>query len=274
MTDQAPTNPGQAPAEPPAAPPALPSWTEGFDEVSLGYVKNKGWQSPADVLTAYRGAEKFISAPVDRRLVLPSDSQDTAAWNEVYAKLGRPSEANGYELKIPDELGDKAFAEKAASWFHSRGLSKAQGQGIVEDWNAHVSELMAADKANKEAAFLEQDKALRTEWGGAFDARMEVARNAARSLGVSEDQINGLAHLIGHKAAVELFHKFGEKMGEGEFVTGQPSKMTGVMTPGEAKAKLEELKSNKDWSDRYFRGEVSARQEMQKLMAAAYPEVK
>ena len=43
------------------------------------------------MLNAYRGAEKFISAPVDQRLVIPGEKAEKAEWDNFYAKLGRPA---------------------------------------------------------------------------------------------------------------------------------------------------------------------------------------
>ena len=75
MSDpNAPGTPGQGPdpsiqTPPTGAPPAPAAshWLgEQADELTRGYVANKGWSNPMDILAAYRGAEKFISAPVER----------------------------------------------------------------------------------------------------------------------------------------------------------------------------------------------------------------
>lgn len=290
MSDQAPVANGQGAPEggaassaallntpavaPAAAPTAAPiPWLEGADELTLGYVQNKGWKEPTDILNAYRNAEKFISAPVDKRLVIPNADQDATAWNAFYDRLGRPSEPAGYKFEMP-EGADPEFAKNAQAKMHELGLSKKQGEELAAWWNAQASGVANAGKEQMAQAFQADDIALKAEWGAAFQQNLTAAQAAARGLGLDEGTIDKLQQALGHKATMNLLYQIGSKVGEADFVAGVggPEKFGTAMTPAAAMARIAELKADKNFVARYVSKDVDAVSEMKRLHAFAYPE--
>jgi hypothetical protein len=269
------TPPASLATPPPATPPAAPAipWLDGADEVTVGYVQNKGWSEPKQVLDGYRNLEKLLGADrAGNTVVLPKPDAPQAEVDAFYTKLGRPADATGYKLEIPPVGGDPDFAKTAAGWFHELGLSQKQGEGVAAKWNEFAKAQMEASERQQQTAFEADDKAVRDEWGQAFNQNLVMAQAAARGLGIDEATLDKLQDSLGHKAVMNLFYKIGSKIGEPGFVTGSGDQKFGsVLTPGQAKAKIQELQADKAFGAKYVSGDAEARAEMKRLHEFAYP---
>ena len=53
--------------------PASTDWTSGLTDEMRGYVQNKGFKAPQDVVESYRNFEKLHGVPQDRILKLPEN---------------------------------------------------------------------------------------------------------------------------------------------------------------------------------------------------------
>ena len=259
----------------PAAPAATETidWLKGAPETDVGYVKNKGWQSPADVLNAYRGAEKFISAPVDQRLVIPGEKAEKAEWDNFYAKLGRPAAPTDYKLPVPE--GDKGeFAKTAASWFHELGLSSKQAEGVASKWNEHLANAAATEASARQTSFTGDEAKLKTEWGAAYDKNVMIAKEVVGKVGLDAKTIDALQGAIGHHGVMNLLVKLGSGLGEDTFVTGRDngSSFGNAMTPAQAKAEIAALQNDRTFTQAYLKGGKAEMEKMKTLMGYAYPE--
>lgn len=261
-----------------AAPTDLPAtptfdWAKGADELTTGYIQNKGWDNPMKVVDSYRNLEKLLGADkADNAVVIPKHDADPKEWAAVYDKLGRPSAPDGYKVELP-EGGDKAFHEASMSKFHELGLTKAQGEQLANWYNSTVVESVQAAEADRAARFQQEDTAIRQEWGAAFTQNLAQAQAAARGLGLDGATIDKLSDALGHKATMQMLQNIGSRMGEDTFVTGNGDTNFGsVMTPAQAKASIQSLMSDKDFTARYLKGDAGAKAEMQRLHQFAYPE--
>lgn len=252
-----------------------PTWLPSADEVTAGYVANKGWTEPGQVLDGYRNLEKLLGADrAGRTVVLPKDDAGVDELNAFYGKLGRPASADDYKLSVP-EGGNPDFAKAAAAEMHRLGLTTKQAQALVEWNNGQFKANAEAERAAAQARFADDDRALKAEWGNAYTQSLNQAQAAARGLGMTNEMIDQLAQGLGHKATMQLFQKIGAKMGEDSFVTGDKlEKFGNALTPGQAKAEIESLKSDKEFQQKYFAGNSEAKARMARLMAFAYPEDK
>jgi hypothetical protein len=248
-------------------------WLKGATELDVGYVKNKGWASPADVLAAYRGAEKFISAPVDQRLVIPGEKAEKAEWDAFYGKLGRPADAKDYKIPVPE--GDKGeFAKTAAGWFHELGLSQKQAEGVAAKWNEHVGNLAATEATNRATTFSADEAKLKVEWGAAYDKNVMIAKEVVGKLGLDAGAIDKLQGALGHHGVMSLLTKIGSGLGEDSFTTGRDngSAFGNAMTPAQAKAEIAALQNDKAFVSKYMAGDKDAKGKMTSLFNMAYPE--
>ena len=126
--------PAETSSEAPVATAAgVSEWTADLPEDARGFVKNKGWAKPADLLDSYRHLERLVGA---ERLALPRDENDRANWERVWNRLGRPEKPEGYKLPLPEKGGDKALAKAFAARAHDLGLTAKQARGLTDWWNA------------------------------------------------------------------------------------------------------------------------------------------
>lgn len=269
--------PAAAPAAPagtppPAAAPVLP-WYPNADEVTVGYLQNKGWKEPSDILNAYRGAEKFISAPIEQRLVIPGPDAKPEDMAKFYDRLGRPSDPSGYKIEVP-EGAPKEFAQSAAKVMHEAGIPKEQGEKLAAWWNGQAQAAQAAEQTRAQQDVEQGNRNLASKWGAAYTQELAKAQNAARALGVTTEQIDNLQRAMGHQATMEFFNAIGNKVGEADFVTGKSEQGFGAMTPVQAKAKITELRADKEFIKRYVAKDANAVAEMARLHAFAFPEEK
>lgn len=262
------TPPPAAQAAPPpaAAPPAAPAatdWTSGLNDTQKGFVQNKGFKNPVDVLEGYQNIEKLIGQK--ERLVLLPENMDisTPEGRAVFERLGAPKEAKGYEFKTP-EGGDPKFTEWAADTFHKAGLPKAQADKVLSELTARATAIQTEQSANMKAAQQAAEVALKQEWGMAFEKNKNIVDQAARVAGIGEQETAALVMAIGPKKAADLFLKIGNSVGEAAFIGGQPPS-DGNLAPQQADSKLKELQSDQGWVKRYLAGDVQAKKDMERL---------
>lgn len=276
MTDLAPGTPGQGAADTGATSTPAPAiaWLGEADETTVGYVQNKGWQEPKQVLESYRNLEKLMGADrAGNTVILPKPDAPPEEFGKFYDRLGRPSDPQGYKIEVPKEGGDPEFAKAAAAKMHELGLSQKAGEELARWWNEQAGGTLASQKQQMEQAFQADDQALKAQWGAAFTQELNKAQQAARALGVDESMIDNFQKVMGHKATMEFFNKIGNKIGESDFVNGQETRnFNAAMTPGQAMARIAELKADKNFVARYVNKDAEAVAEMKRLHGFAYPE--
>lgn len=181
-------------ASPPAAEPqnTAPSWRDSIQDDGLkAFLDGKGFENPGDALKALQDLE---------------------------GKTVIPESAEAYQLPVP-EGQDGTFATEAAKWMHEAGVPVAQAQALAEKWNAYQAEqAQAADLARQQQG--EADvAALRKEWGGQYDANLELGRRAVRAfVGQGEDAgptLEKIESALGAAETFRLFHRIGKHLGEG-----------------------------------------------------------
>lgn len=261
-----------APEQQQQAPDASKSWYSGFDDITRGYVEQKGFKDPAAVVNSYQNLEKLMGHErAGRTMVLPKDDQDTETLGKIYDRLGRPAAPEDYKLPVPE--GDAGeFAKTASKWFHEAGLSNKQAEMLAAKFNEHGGGLQAAQEAELERQRDSDFAKLEQEWGPQFEVRAEVARRAMREAGLTPEEGAQLERTLGvHKAAkaFEFFGKlFNEHSGKG-FENSGGGRFS--QTPEEAKSRIDSLTKDKAWQARYFGGDADARAEFDRLQKTAYP---
>lgn len=280
---------GAAPAAAPAAPaatstqvatpPAQPTaaavpWLDGADEIKVGYVQNKAWKSPVEMLDSYQNLEKLLGADrAGNTVILPKADAAPEEWAKFHERLGRPADASGYKIEVPEVIGDPEFAKTAAGKFHELGLTQKQGESLAKWWNETITGQVAQQQASQATSFQAQDAELKTEWGAAFTQNLAQAQAGVREMGVSKEQIDALSNVWGHKATMQFFQKLGAKAAEPGFVSGDKTQgFSDVMTPGQAKAQIKANMADKEFMKQYLSKNAERVAEMERLHKWAYPE--
>jgi hypothetical protein len=250
-------------------------WYDSFDPDTKEYVTAKGFQDPKSVVESYRNLEKLRGVPESRLLKLPEQSSADydKSMGEVFEKLGKPATPEGYGLN-PKDPNNSGFTNWAKDTFHKLNLTATQGQELVKQFNAYNEHLETEAKAAHTTQVQAQVGVLRKEWGAAFDQNVARAQAAYRQFGIPDKAIDSLEREIGFDGVMRMFHKLGTQVGEHEFITGNTTSSLGdgiSLTPEQANARINALKRDADWSARYLKGDVKARQEMERLMKFANP---
>lgn len=277
MTDQIPGGAPPAPngqdqtPQPPA--PTGVAWLPGADDLTVGYVQNKGWDNPAKAVESYRNLEKLFGADkAGNTVVLPKPDAQPAELDAFYARLGRPAAPDGYKIPVPEGM-DPAFAKTAAQWFFENGVPAKAAEGIATKWNEFAKQQAELADQARVAKFESDDAALHKKWGAAFDQNLGQVKAFYQAAGLNETVVDALQDAMGHLGAMEFLHGLAQKIGEPDFISGQtPGSFNGAMTPEQAKAQLETLRADREWTKKYLNGDAGAKAEMARLMRFAYPE--
>ncbi len=244
---------------------AAPAWY-GDNADLKGFVENKGWQSPADALTAYRNLETFVGADkAGRGVVWPKDDADTEGWKAIHARLGVPEKPDGYKIPVP-EGGNAEFATAVAPVMHQLGLSAKQAEGLAAFVNQYEAQAMAKYEAEHKAKVDAELAEFKGKMGAAYDKTVELAKRAAGTFGVTDEAFAALESTLGLKGTVELFSAIGAKLGEDKFVSdGSPA--GGDLSPEAAQQRFSELSKDKNWMAKILSGDRVALEEKDRLNA-------
>ena len=170
------------------------------------------------------GVEKLARGFVDTkrmvgdRIPIPQEG-DTAKWNEVYTRLGRPETAEGYrfvEVQMPDGFALKqGLVDEYKGFAHSIGLTNKQAsdqhkwyiEHLVRDHNQLLADYDSQVKAASEA--------LRGSWGTDYDRRLDLAMRTFDTYATPEIKARVESSGAGNDPAfIELFWRIGKEMSE------------------------------------------------------------
>ncbi len=259
-----------------AAAGAAKPWFDGFDAEAIGHLQNQGWdkktapEAAREAVKAWKAAEKLVGAPANQIVRLPKDAADEAGINALWAKLGRPADAKGYEftdIKFSDgtalEEGFTNVIREAAFKLH---VPKEMASGLTREFAKYLDSAETAEKADKAAKLLEEKAALKKNWGPNEAANLFVAQRAAAALGIAPETVSALEGVLGYDKIMEMFRAIGSKIGEDKFIVGtQTGGAGGVMTREQAVARKAELMVDKAWTKSYLDGDAVKKREMTAL---------
>lgn len=269
----------EAPADgggtPPAAAPPAP-WHAGNAELT-GYLQNRGWhEKPANevaalAITAHREAEKFIGAPADKMIRLPTNMADTAAMADVFKRLGMPAEPKDYDFANVKLAGDKSLDAKLDGALrtaaHAAQMPKDAATRFVAGLAKHLDAVESEALAERTAKLADEREVLRKSWGNHETANKLIAQNAAQTLGIKPEVVAALENAAGYAAVMQMFHLLGTKIGEDKYLGGgNPSGGPAITSREQAQSRLGELKSDTEWTKRYLNGDTVAAHEMSDLV--------
>lgn len=264
---------------PPAGgtPPPAGPWYQGkvTDSEVIGHWQNLGWhdKSPEDVAVlatkAHREAQKYIGVPANQIVRLPTQEGDTAAWNQVWQRLGKPSDAKDYDFSGVKHVDDKpldpnldaALRTSALEANLPKGSAAAVARGVVK----YLDGIRSAEITEKTGKLQEEKAVLEKNWGLNLAANKMVAQNAAKALGVDEQAVAALESVLGYSKVMEMFRNIGSKIGEDKFIQSPPGGASGVMTKDAAVARKAELMSDPEWRKSYLGGDHAKAKEMTAL---------
>ena len=198
---------------------------------------------------AYRNMVKLHGRAPDV-LGLPDKDDDEEGWNNVYARLGRPGDPDGYQYQPDEGLEPNAdFLKAIREAAHKAGVSQKQFVAIAKANDAFVKQFAEQYAAQEQEANQQELVEVQKAFGGEREYSMAMAagQRAVRALGVDNTMLDKLDAAIGNLAVQKLFATLGQKIAkEADFVEGVDQQGFG-MSPQAALAEINRLKGDADF---------------------------
>ena len=244
------------------------SWTDGMSDEQRGFVETKGYKDSGALVDAYQHLVKFMGGDRDQLVVWPKEGED---MGKIHERMGRPKEAKEYDL-----TGLKGVEEEEAAFLKEQafnaGLSQSAAEKLfssIRERGEQVKEAAATkQKAEYDAGIARQEEELKTKWGGDYDGRVALVKEASQKLGMTQEAVDAIEDSMGFAAGMEFLYSLAKKMGESVFVDGKGA--PNVSSPQSAKAKLEMLKRDPSFAKKLTTGDTEAMQEWNSLHQKAF----
>ncbi len=190
---------------------------------------------------------------------------DIEGYNAVLAKLGRPDKAEDYVLAAVDgyEVSD---AETA----YLRGVANESGmtKKQFEKFSKKFIEGNAAQRADMESAINGEREGIKKEWGMAVEEKYSALTDFAKTTGAPPSVVASLENRTASVAELKWLEGLQKAGVEKPAISAQQgSQGAGVMTPYEARERINEILNNPTHG--YHRMEKQAVARMLDLQRAA-----
>ena len=227
-------------------------------------------------------AQSMIGAD---KIAVPGRWANDDDWNNVYTKLGKPEDAQGYKLELKEGTQvDKDMESWYRGLAHKAGLNDRQANTIFQEYMAKEAELKAANAPpspeDVEIIKGEAEIALKKEWGKAFDTKMNEAKGVLTEFAPKDfDQLltkDGVP--LGNdpvfiKTLANIGNYINSKLGEDKMVG---SKQQPQFTPADAEKEIAALRGDPrdggPYWDKKHPDHMRTVQQVQELMEYMHPE--
>jgi hypothetical protein len=230
--EQATTETVQTTTPPVATPTAQPtsSWKDSISEEYRADPSIEKFTEIDALAKSYINATKMIGQD---KIVIPTKNSSQEAWDEAYAKLGRPESAEKYALDVKsdvvpfDDTAIKSFAEQS----HKLGLNNKQAQGILEFYKNNMEGSAQQAKIDTETAQSQAEQELRQEWGRDFEGKVKQAGALAKANinpEVLDMTLSNGTRLGDHPEIIKGFAKIANMMSEDKIVATESENVNSV----------------------------------------------
>lgn len=251
--------------------PASDKWYSGFNDELRGYVESKGFKDPEMAVDSYRNLEKLMGVPKDQILKLPTEA-GSPEWNKVFERLGKPEKAEAYQIEVPKDTpaAGKEFVDWAKNAAHKANMTSDQFKTLMGEWNTSMTAQTKAANDAAVAANKADGEALKTEWGNAYEQKEQMAKVAAKDLGLDEATVAALQNNLGYSKTMKLFADIGAKFGEATH-QGAGERPAPALDVASAKAQVAIKRADSAYMAKYLAKDPIVYPEFCKLMADANP---
>jgi hypothetical protein len=252
------------------------NYYDGYDDATKGWLNNRGMDklapdaALASAIKGHMSAEQSLGVPQDRRIDLPVDQAAPGAMDGVYNRLGRPEAADGYVFSSSEADGsDKAFDTWAKEKFHAAGLTADNANALYTDFKTFIGETVTRSAADAEVTAAAATADLQREWGTTYERNKNIAEAAAAKFGLAPAAFDAIKASMEPNEAMKLFQKIGASIGEDPFVNPALTPENNNTTPEGAKSEINALKKDQEWVKKYIAGDLTARNQMDRLQKIA-----
>lgn len=193
-------------------------FTPDFAKAHPGLAK---FSEPSALYKSYESLQSMLGSQNKVPVLNPTSTpEEIALYRE---KMGVPTDAKGYELKLPAKLDNKdvptdlmpqASLDKWAERFHKANIPKAVAAELVSEYLRES--LTAVDGINNGMAEARQqaETALKTDWGQNYTKNLALAERAAAAVGLTKEMVANDPALANNPNFIRAMVKVGAMMGE------------------------------------------------------------
>ncbi|WP_341761157.1 hypothetical protein [Candidatus Tisiphia endosymbiont of Thecophora atra] len=164
---------------------------------------------------SYLEAEKSLN----QRVAVPKDDSSDEEWHKFYSRMGLPEDKK-YTDKRSKE--DEEYIARYEEMFYQSGLSKKQGEKLLNSLYGFSQDLQKQQQEGIEQARNANIDLLKNNYGNEFDRKMTVMQAALSKFGTKE--LAGLIEESSYSPAlIDLLVRVGETLKSDSLVTGNES---------------------------------------------------
>lgn len=221
-----PTGQGLLTEDPPATTPPETNWRDSVSEEHRSGISKFG--SVGELAKSYIELEGAMGS----RIKVPAEDAPEEERSAFYNKLGRPENADGYELpEVPEGLQhDEEFEKTMRNIAYKAGAPKAQFLQLVKGYYEFLAAKLHRSKE-------EGERTLHEDWGADYDKNLEVAKRACTQFGGEEfTKLLVDTGLGSNPTVVKTFLEIGKVNLDDSFVKGEPAKSKEEFVPANVKS--------------------------------------
>ena len=192
-----------------------------------------------DFVKSYLHAQKLVGSD---KIPIPNKHATEEDWNEVFKRLGAPSDPNDYKYDFKDQEMDQGQVQEFNKTAHKLGLLPKQAEGLIKFYNEMNGNIAANQEEAAAQAQLNVETELRKEFGPQFNKRLDQAKRlAVNSLGqdfLENTYLKDGSRLGDNLQVIKAFSDLADKLSEDPIIQGDGSS---YMTAKDIEKEITEL---------------------------------
>ena len=192
-----------------------------------------------DLVKSYLHAQKLVGT---NKIPVPNKHSTDEDWNEVFKRLGAPSDPNDYKYDLKDQEMDSQQVSEFNKKAHQLGLLPKQAEGLIKFYNEMNANNAASQEEAAAQAQMNVEAELKKEFGPQFNKRLDQAKRlAVNSLGqdfLENTYLKDGSRLGDNLSVIKAFSNLADKLSEDEIIKGDG---TGYMTAKEIEKEIDDL---------------------------------
>ena len=192
-----------------------------------------------DFVKSYLHAQKLVGAD---KIPVPNKHATEEDWNEVFKRLGAPSDPNDYKYDFKDQEMDQGQVQEFNKTAHKLGLLPKQAEGLIKFYNEMNVNNAASQEEAAAQAQMNVEAELKKEFGPQFNKRLDQAKRlAVNSLGqdfLENTYLKDGSRLGDNLQVIKAFSNLADKLSEDPIIQGDGSS---YMTARDIEKEITEL---------------------------------
>ena len=174
-----------------------------------------------DFVKSYLHAQKLVGAD---KIPVPNKHATDEDWNEVFKRLGAPSNPEDYKYNLKDQEMDTKQLSEFNQTAHKLGLLPKQAEGLIKFYNELNGNIASNQEEQAAEAQLATETELKKEYGPQFAKRLDQAKRlAVNSLGqdfLENTYLKDGSRLGDNLTVIKAFSDLADKLSEDPIIQG------------------------------------------------------